>query len=318
MPSEFDLIARHFTRPCPGATLGVGDDAALLRPAPGMDLAVSTDMLVSGRHFLPDTDPRRLGHKTLAVNLSDLAAMGAIPRWATLALALPQADEAWLAAFSAGFFDLAAHHGVDLVGGDTTRGPLALSVTILGEVESGRALRRDAARAGDELWVSGELGGAALGLMHVQGALHLNAEHARACLARLEAPQPRVALGRALIGLARAAIDVSDGLLADLGHILERSGVGAELALERLPVPAALSPLMAQEAGRACALAGGDDYELCFTAPVSAREALAELEAELGLRLTRIGQITATAGLTVRDGEGRPLPTLRQGYDHFG
>ncbi len=317
MPSEFDLIARHFTRPSPGAVLGVGDDAALLRVGAGMELAVSTDMLVAGRHFFPDTDPYRLGRKTLAVNLSDLAAMGAIPRWATLALSLPEADEPWLAAFSAGLFDLATEHGVDLVGGDTTQGPLTLSVTILGEVEAGRALRRDAARPGDDIWVSGHLGGAALGLRHLQGRCALSPGDAGACLERLETPSPRVALGRALPGLARAAIDISDGLLADLGHILERSGVGAELELDRIPAHAALRPLLAGEEGLACLLAGGDDYELCFTAPAGQRQALEQLAENLATPLARIGRIREAAGLVLEDGAGRQRTLPSRGYDHF-
>jgi thiamine-monophosphate kinase len=267
VPSEFDLIARYFTRPARSAVLGVGDDAALLRPAAGMELAISTDMLVSGQHFLPDTDPRRLGHKALAVNLSDLAAMGATPRWALLSLALPEADEAWLAAFAAGFFALAEHHGVELVGGDTTRGPLNVNVTILGEVEAGRALRREGAQAGDDIWVSGELGGAALALRRLRDEIVLDLEDAESCQARLEAPEPRLALGKGLLGLAHAAIDISDGLLADLGHILERSRKGARIEAARIPAAPALTSrpdLIAP-----CAYSGGDDYELCFTAPAA-------------------------------------------------
>jgi thiamine-monophosphate kinase len=316
MPSEFDLIARHFTRPAPGAVLGVGDDAALMRLSPGMELAVSTDMLVAGRHFFPDTDPYRLGRKALAVNLSDLAAMGAQPRWATLALALPEADEAWLAAFSAGLLDLAAEHGVDLVGGDTTRGPLNLCITILGEVEAGRALRRDAAQVGDDLWVSGDIGGAALGLRHLQGQVNLPEAARCAAVARLETPTPRVALGRALIGLARAAIDLSDGLLGDLGHILERSGVGAEVAVETLPLHPALSQV-SPELARTCALAGGDGYELCFTAPTTQRAAIEAAAASVGVAVSRIGVIRAESGLSLRDRAGAEVAPPGRGYDHF-
>ncbi|MDP1636422.1 MAG: thiamine-phosphate kinase, partial [Gallionellaceae bacterium] len=217
--SEFDLIKRFFTRPAPGAILGVGDDAALLRVGEGMELAVSTDMLVSGTHFLPDADPFLLGHKALAVNLSDLAAMGATPRWATLAIALPSADEDWLRRFSDGFFVLADEFGVELVGGDTTRGPLNLCVTIMGEVPQGRALRRDGAQAGDDIWISGTLGDAALGLAQLQGKTVLPDDMRERCLAALQQPQPRIALGMALRGIAHSAIDISDGLLADLGHI---------------------------------------------------------------------------------------------------
>lgn len=314
MPSEFDLIARYFTRPARTATLGVGDDAALIRPAPGMELAVSADMLVADRHFLPDADPEKLGRKALAVNLSDLAAMGAQPRWALLSLALPAADEAWLAGFSSGFLGQAEQHGVELVGGDTTRGPLNISVTILGEVEAGRALRRDAARPGDDIWVSGELGAAALGLRHLLDEVVLPEPAAAACLSRLHDPVPRVALGRALLGLAHAAIDLSDGLLADLGHILERSGVGARIELAAVPAAAALQNL--PKLLPACALAGGDDYELCFTAPVAQRERIAAAAGEL--RVTRIGTITAGNALEVVDDQGRPVTLPSAGYDHFG
>lgn len=322
MPSEFDLIQRFFTRPAPNAVLGVGDDAALLQVTPGKLLAVSSDMLVSGRHFLPDADPYLLGHKTLAVNLSDLAAMGAIPRWATLALALPGVDEAWLAAFSRGFFELADRFGVELVGGDTTRGPLNLCVTIFGETAM-NPLRRDAARAGDDIWVSGDLGGAALGLAHLQGDLDLNSEEAEACLVRLHRPEPRVALGLALAEFPSqrspiAAIDVSDGLLADLGHILERSGVGAEIELARLPAHVAVAARLPESAlARRCLLAGGDDYELCFTA--SAEDAAAVMAAGVNadVPLRRIGRISSSPGLRVVAADGVPLDIKERGFDHF-
>ncbi|MBL8480964.1 MAG: thiamine-phosphate kinase, partial [Rhodocyclaceae bacterium] len=263
MASEFELIARYFERPVGHTDLGVGDDCALIRVAPGHQLAISTDMLVAGTHFFADTDPAALGWKTLAVNLSDLAAMGAAPRWVVLAAALPQADEAWVAAFSAGFYELAARYGVDAIGGDTTRGPLNLCPTVFGEVPIGAALRRDAAADGDDIWVSGQPGRAALGLAHLQGRAQLAPEAAQICLEALTRPQPRVELGLALRGIAHACIDVSDGLAADLGHILERSRRGAELRYDWLP----LAPLLALcgDAGLAadCLLAGGDDYELC-------------------------------------------------------
>lgn len=317
MPSEFELIARHFTRPAFGARLGVGDDAALLAPAAGMELAVSTDMLLVGRHFLPDDDPEKLGHKTLAVNLSDLSAMGARPRWALLALALPEADEGWLAAFSRGFFALAERFGVELVGGDTTRGPLSLCVTVLGEVEAGRALTRAGARPGDEIWVSGSLGGAALGLAHVQGVVRLTPAEATSCLERLRTPEPRVALGRALQGVASAVIDVSDGLLADLGHILECSGVAAELDFLCLPAHPAVAARLADPVARRCLLAGGDDYELCFTAPPDRAQAIEAVGRAAGVAVTRIGRVLAGAGLVLIGPDGLPLPSAERGYDHF-
>jgi thiamine-monophosphate kinase len=315
MPSEFDLIQRFFTRPAANAVLGVGDDAALLRVSPGKLLAVSSDMLVAGRHFLPDADPYLLGHKTLAVNLSDLAAMGATPRWATLALALPAVDEPWLAAFSRGFFDLAARYEVTLVGGDTTRGPLNLCVTVFGETDA-QPLRRDAAQAGDEIWVSGALGGAALGLAHLLGETTLTEVVAVSCLDRLHRPQPRVTLGRALGQLPRiAAIDISDGLLADLGHILARSGVGADIDLTHVPAHPGMpadSPL-----SRRCLLAGGDDYELCFTAPSAAAAAIQAAGALAGVAVSRIGRISRQAGLRVIAADGQALSIKERGFDHF-
>lgn len=315
--SEFDLIARYFTRPAPGAVLGVGDDAALLRVAEGMELAVSTDMLASGTHFFPDADPFLLGHKTLAVNLSDLAAMGAAPRWATLALALPEADERWLGEFSRGFFALAARCGVELVGGDTTRGPLNLCVTVMGEVPQGAALRRDGARPGDDVWVSGRLGDAALALAHLRGEVELSAAAFDDCSLRLHRPEPRVELGLALRGIASGAIDVSDGLLADLGHILARSHVAAEIGFADLPASDALRPYLAQPVGMRCLLSGGDDYELCFTAPPVRRADVAAVAVRLDLPLSRIGSVAAGGGCTVRAADGGIIDIGNPGYDHF-
>ncbi len=312
--SEFDLIHKFFTRSTPSAELGVGDDAALLRVADGKELAISTDMLVSGTHFFPDADPFQLGHKTLAVNLSDLAAMGAVPRWVTLSLSLPNIDEAWLEKFSAGFFTLADDNGVELIGGDTTRGPLNLCVTIMGEVPRGKALRRDGAKVGDDIWVSGKLGQAALGLANLQGKFKFYGEVRDECLKALHQPQPRVSLGLALRGIANSAIDISDGLLADLGHILERSNVGAELEVEALPI---VDDGVEKDVAQQCALAGGDDYELCFTAPKSQRDVLMALAEQLKFPLTRIGHIKAELGCVVRDGEGKAMTIEKGGYDHF-
>ena len=316
--SEFDLIRRYFTRATPGALLGVGDDAALLQVSAGNVLAVSTDMLVCGTHFFADADAFMLGHKTLAVNLSDMAAMGAMPRWATLAIALPKEDETWLEKFSAGFFALAQQHGVELVGGDTTRGPLNLCVTIFGEVPAHQALRRTGAMPGDEIWVSGTLGDAALALAHLQGRVVLGeAEFAR-CAAALHQPQPRVALGMALRGLANCAIDISDGLLADLGHILDASQVGAQINFSALPVSQSMRMKTPDERLlQQCILSGGDDYELCFTAPVAHHAALLRISAKLDVPLTRIGTIVAGRGCIVHDATGNAINMEVGGYEHF-
>ena len=289
--------------------MGVGDDCALLRPDAGLELALTTDMLVEGRHFLPDAEPRSLGHKALAVNLSDLAAMGAAPRWALLAIALPAADAAWLEPFSAGLFALAERYGVELVGGDTTRAPLrTITVTAIGEVPAGTALFRAGARPGDDIWVSGELGGAALGLAR---------PHIAAAASRLHRPEPRVDLGERLRGLAHAAIDVSDGLTSDLGHILERSQVSAVVHYAKLPRCSSFSTIQNRELEENCVLSGGDDYELAFTAALERRTEIEGLSAELDLPLARIGTIQAgEPRLVVLDERHRPMD-YRRGFDHF-
>ena len=317
--SEFDIIGRFFTYPAPGAVLGVGDDAAIVRPRRGLDLIVSTDMMVEGRHFRKGADPRRLGHKALAVNLSDMAAMGARPRWATLSIALPRADARWLGGFMRGFMTLARRHGVDLIGGDTTRGPLAFSVQITGEAPAGRALRRDGARAGDDVWVSGTLGDAALAL--AGNRLGLAPRERRALEARLDMPAPRVALGILLRGVARSAIDVSDGLVADLGHICERSRLGAVVEYALLPASPVMRRFSGRSEARAAALSGGDDYELLFTAARGRRAEIARLERRLKLKLTRIGRIVrrprAGSLVTVLDASDRPMALGKTGYKHF-
>jgi thiamine-monophosphate kinase len=321
--NEFELIGRYFRRPArdPAVRVGNGDDAAVVRPAAGHELAFSVDMLVEGRHFLADVDAEALGHKTLAVNLSDLAAMGAMPRWALLAGALPRVDEAWLAAFARGFFALAERFDVALIGGDTTRGPLNLCVTIVGELPFDTALTRAGARDGDDLYVSGTLGDASLALAALQGRTHLDPATLAVLRLRLERPEPRIALGLALRGVASAALDLSDGLTGDLAHILDASRVGAQIALAALP----LSPALAQRLAGAertlalgCALAGGDDYELCFTAAPAMRERIAAIARDLALPLTRIGGITAAPGMLVRDEHGDALSALPRAWDHFG
>ena len=313
---EFDLIARHFTRPAANAVLGVGDDCALLQVTNGMDLAVSTDTMVSGTHFFPDVDPEHLGHKALAVNLSDMAAMGAMPYWATLALTLPSVDHAWLGAFAKGFFDLAEEFNVSLVGGDTTRGPLSLNVTIMGEVPAGAALRRSGAKAGNDVWVSGHIGDAALAVAHRKGMLQLDDADVEEALMHLYEPIPRVKLGQSLRGLATAAIDISDGLLADLGHICRLSGVGATVDMANVPLSDVAKKYATSDAGRTAIVAGGDDYELCFTAPANARESIADLVDVLNIPLTRIGQIKRGKGVSLQ-AEGKPVKVDGLGYDHF-
>lgn len=319
--SEFELIRRFFTHPARGAVLGVGDDAAIVRARRGQELVVTTDMLVAGRHFRHGADPEQLGHKALAVNLSDIAAMGATPRWATLALALPHADARWLAAFSRGFMRLARRHGVDLVGGDTTQGPLAVCVQIVGEVPAGRALRRDGARADDDIWASGTLGDAALALVASRKRIALTRRERKKLDNRLHAPEPRIALGAALLGVAHSAIDVSDGLIADLGHICERSRVAAVVQFDRLPASAIMRRNLGRPAARSALLAGGDDYELVFTAGRSRRNAVARLSRRLRLKLTRIGRVTrrrrGAQRVTVLDAGGRPLAMERGGFEHF-
>lgn len=320
--TEFGLIDRYFRSELrdPSVRLGIGDDAAIVAPAAGCELAISVDMLVAGRHFLPDVDPAALGHKTLAVNLSDMAAMGATPRWALLAGALPDDDETWLAAFAGGLFALATRFRVALIGGDTTRGPRNLCVTIVGELPAGSAITRSGARPGDDILVSGRLGDAALALAGLQRRTHLDDAALSALRARLEWPEPRVALGERLRGLASAAIDVSDGLTGDLGHVLDASGVGADVDLALIPcAPALRARLASAERALAveCLLAGGDDYELCFTAPSSARPRLAALATQMSLPLTRIGAISVSAGLRVRDERGQPISPLPQAFDHF-
>ncbi|MBK6803466.1 MAG: thiamine-phosphate kinase [Betaproteobacteria bacterium] len=319
---EFALIARHFTRPPRDRSVrvGVGDDAAVVASSPGCELVLAVDMMVEGRHFLPGADPETLGHKILAVNLSDLAAMGARPRWALLALALPDEDDAWLAAFSRGLFALAAEHGVDLVGGDTTRGPRNLCLTIAGEVPAGAAILRGGARAGDDLWVSGTLGDAMLGLAALEGRTTLDGAARAACVARLERPSPRVALGTALRGVASAMLDVSDGLTGDVAHLLETSKAGAVVELAALPRSAALDRKLAgaeRSLALQCLLAGGDDYELVFSASPTVRERVAAAGRDTGVPVARIGRIVAKEGLVVNDEQGAAMAALPRAFDHF-
>jgi len=316
---EFDLIDRFFKRPAKHADLGVGDDCALLSPRPGHQLALSADMLVEGRHFLSTVDPATLGHKSLAVNLSDLAACGAEPRAFLLSLSLPRADVAWLQGFSQGLFALADAHGCELIGGDTTQGPLNISITVLGDVPRGQALLRSGARAGDDIFVSGTLGDARLALEVFRGKLSLPETVFRRCRNRMEQPTPRVALGIGLRGVASAAADISDGLLGDLGHILRQSGAGARLDLAacegllscRHDVPLTDAWL------RTCVLSGGDDYELVFTAPPTLRDAVQQAAIDSQTSVTCIGTVTATTGIDLLDRQGHRVDTSFTSFDHF-
>lgn len=313
---EFELIERFFTRPAGRAVLGIGDDCALIAPGPGLALAVSCDMLIEGRHFLSTVAADRLGHKALAVNLSDLAACGARPTAFTLALAMPRAEAEFLEGFARGMFALADRHGCELVGGDTTRGPLAICITVFGEVARASALLRSGARAGDDVWVSGTLGDARLALEAFRGTLALPEPDFAQARQAMEMPEPRVDLGLALRGVASSAIDVSDGLAGDLAHVLRRSGVGAVVdidALPRSPMLAAFPASMQRE----CLLSGGDDYELAFTAPAERRDDVISAGESAGVRVTRIGSVEEGSGLRFVDGGGRPQAHETASFDHF-
>jgi thiamine-monophosphate kinase len=329
---EFDLIRRYFARPerppDRGVVLGIGDDCAILQPGTGMQLALSCDMLVEGRHFLPTVNPVHLGHKALAVNLSDLAACGARPLGFTLALALPQADDTWLDGFARGLFALADAHGCALVGGDTTRGPLNICITVFGEVPAsggqGAALLRSGARSGDDIWVSGTLGDARLALEVFRGNLSVPMALFEAARVRMEQPTPRVALGQALRGIASAAIDISDGRLGDLGHVLRASAVGAciDTSIAMNLIAAGAYPASARGSFDAksqldCVLAGGDDYELAFTAPADRRAAVLAAAQAAATPVTCIGRIEAKPGVRLVDAQGSTLPDNYRSFDHF-
>ena len=320
MPSEFNLIKQYFTRPSPQADLGVGDDAALVRVLEGNLLVISTDMSVAGTHFLHDCAPYYIGWKALAVNISDMAAMGAQPKWATLAIALPEVNEPWLAEFSRGFFACADKFHVDLIGGDTTRGSLNICVQIMGEVPTGKALRRDGAKLNDDIWVSGSLGMAAYALAILQsegsGFEHIGHAELENLRGFLEKPQPRVSLGLALRNIATSCIDISDGLLADLGHILQQSQVGAIIHWPKIP-RVHLTASGHEKEIQQKALTGGDDYELCFTAPSHARDAIVVIGQQLKLTLSHIGVITALPELIIYDANNTIITMNKKGFDHF-
>ena len=316
---EFELIDRFFKRTSYRADVGVGDDCALLAPRAGHQLALTTDTLIEGRHFLSTVPAECLGHKCLAVNLSDLAACGAEPRAFLLALSLPAVDPDWLQAFSSGLLALADSHGCELIGGDTTRGPLSITITAVGDIPQGKALLRNGAQPGDDIYVSGQLGNARLALEAFRGRVQLPQAVFEQCRNCMELPTPRLALGMALRGLASAAADISDGLLGDLGHIMRQSGCGARLELtacdallgcrEHLTLPTDLL--------RTCVLSGGDDYELVFTAPARHRSAILQAATDSQTPVHRIGCMSASTGLVLLDAQGLPVPLSYSSFDHF-
>ncbi|MCB1776060.1 MAG: thiamine-phosphate kinase [Candidatus Competibacteraceae bacterium] len=319
--SEFTLIDRYFAaHPVrrPDVALGIGDDCALLMPPGGQQLAVTMDTLIADVHFFAAADPEGIGHKALAVNLSDLAAMGATPAWATLALILPQVDEKWLDAFCRGLFALADRHGVQLIGGDTTHGPATvITLQAHGFAPPGQALRRDGARPGDRIYVTGTPGDAGLALAAAFGKATVANPYADYVLLRLERPEPRMTQGLTLRGIANAVIDVSDGLVQDLGHILERSRVGARLEVDQLPLSPALLASLDRQTAITTALAGGDDYELCFTVPPERIQQLEQRAVNWDCRCTPIGVITAESGLRLLQADGLAFRLNQPGYDHF-
>jgi thiamine-monophosphate kinase len=317
--SEFELIQNCFAEQAaanlhPDVRLGIGDDCAILSPALGQDLLVTVDTLVAGVHFPGTLTPSQIAGRCLAVNLSDLAAMGAKPAWFTLALTLPESDEIWLREFSRGLFELADQYGISLVGGDTTRGPLSITIQVQGYVPARQALRRDGAQPGDRIYVSGSVGdaGAGLGL-----TLNGNVDESDFLVRRFVSPSPRLALGQTLLTVASAAIDISDGLLADLGHILTRSQVGAELQSEQVPVSKALLEAVGKEQALQLALSAGDDYELCFCVPAGQVAEMEALAKQTGVVVSQVGVITSEPGLTVLDVRGQPMALPQTGYQHF-
>ncbi len=317
MTAEFNLIKQHFTHATKHTDLGVGDDAALVHVSAGHQLVVSTDMSLVDVHFFQDAEPYNIGWKSLAVNVSDMAAMGANPKWITLSIALPTINNTWLLEFSRGLMACASAFNIDLIGGDTTRGPLNISIQIMGEVPIGKALRRDGAKDGDDIWVSGHLGNAALGLQLLQKKLpNVNEETRSVCLKAINTPQPRIALGLALSNIATSCIDISDGLMADLGHVLKASNVGGTIQLESIPCLPDIRAQLEEPDTQRLLLAGGEDYELCFTAPSQQRENIMDVAMELRLQLMRVGRINQTDSLTATL-HNKVLNIKHLGYDHF-
>lgn len=317
MSTEFELIQQYFTRPTSRTDAGIGDDAALITSSPNNQLVISADMSVAGTHFFQDAEPYDIGWKSLAVNVSDIAAMGATPKWATLTISLPNINHAWLKEFSRGLFACASAFDIDLIGGDTTRGPLNISIQIIGEVPTGEALKRNNAKEGDDIWVSGDLGCAAVGLRLLQKRIpDISGDTQLACLRAINAPQPRIALGLALRKIANSCIDISDGLLADLMHILKASNVGATVSLENIPCLPAIRARLQDADTQRLLLTGGEDYELCFTAPPQQRERLIDVAMKLRLQIVRIGTINTSKKLAVTF-QNKHLNISKLGYDHF-
>jgi len=322
--SEFDLIQHYFTKPTQHTNLSIGDDAALISVSEGHELAISTDMLISGTHFFRSAAPYSVGWKSLAVNLSDMAAMGADPKWATLSIALPSDNPTWLSGFSGGFFACANAYNVDLIGGDTTRGALTISVQMMGEVPKGKAIKRSGAQVGDDIWVSNQLGKAALALAHLLETHNIPDALVQEYLQVLNLPQPRISLGLALRNVASSAIDVSDGLVSEVGHIIKASKtklsiaeMGAVIYLDKIPTSSFIHKNLSQLDFQKFVLAGGDDYELCFTANPKQHDAIDTLSSALNLTLTKVGKITAKNGVIVLDKHHQAIILDTSGYNHF-
>ena len=317
---EFELIEQLFANSGykrPDVSLGVGDDGAVVQLRDGFDLVVSTDTMVQGVHFFPDADPRALGHKLVAVNVSDIAAMGAEPCWLSLALTLPQVDEAWLRAFAEGLSETADYYNCQLIGGDTTKGPLCLTLCAKGVVPRGKALTRSGAKVGDHIYVTGTLGDAALGLLVEQGLVEISKKHRGHALQRFHYPTARVAIGQALRNIASSCMDISDGLFGDIQHILKRSKVGALIDVTKLPLSQALKDTCAEPQALQCALSGGEDYELLFTVPENKRGSLEVLLSPYGVQVSCIGRITGAAGKLELRYQDQPYEYQHQGYRHF-
>lgn len=317
---EFELIAQLFANSGykrPDVSLGVGDDGAIVQLRDGFDLVVSTDTMVQGVHFFPTVDPRALGHKLVAVNVSDIASMGAEPCWLSLALTLPEVNEPWLRAFAEGLSETADYYNCQLIGGDTTKGPLCLTLCAKGVVPRGKALTRSGAKVGDHIYVTGTLGDAALGLLVEQGAVEISKKHRGHALQRFHYPTARVAIGQALRNIASSCMDLSDGLFGDIQHILQRSKVGALIDVSKLPLSQALKDTCPEAQALQCALSGGEDYELLFTVPENKRGSLEVLLSPYGVQVSCIGRITGAAGKLELRQQDQPFDYQHQGYRHF-